>query len=691
MPEQISSYRLESELARGGMGIVYRGVHTVFEEVVAIKGIFPELTLNPELRARFVNEAKIQRRLQHPNIVQIREFLIIEGRFYIVMELIEGETLAQRLKRLGAPLLATEALEIFRQALHGLAFAHAQGVIHRDMKPSNVMLTREGVAKLTDFGIARAVGVAGLTRTGMVIGTPAYMAPEQVQGHQVDKRTDIYSLGVTLYEMVAGRVPFEKPKNSDSDYPVLRAHIEEPPLPPSRLVPSIPLFIEAAILKAMAKRPEERFASCEAFEAALVPPELSATKRVIPTPQAGVVSTPAAPTPEALEDLRAKGVPESVLKEVTTQIPRGQSPEFYLKEGDRLLGEGCHGEAITYYRKILEELPDDPAAQGRIARAEERQKAAEAEAQRREQEKKQRAQLPYYRQQLRYAVKSSDRAAVVQYGRKILSLEPRDREAEEAMSQCYQSYVLKQTLKGHHETVNSVAFSAHGRLLASGSDDKTIKLWDVASGAPKQTLTEHESSVYSVAFSPDGRVLASGSHDYTIKLWDVASGALKKTLSGHEAPVHSVAFSPDGHLLASTGHDKTIKLWDVASRALKQTLRGHRDFVFTVAFSPDGLVVASGSDDKTVKLWDVPSGEVKQALIGHTDVVWSVAFSPDGLVLASGSWDKTIKLWDVTSGPLKQTLSGHQAEVNSVAFSPDGRLLASGSEDKTIKLWERAP
>jgi len=320
MPEQISSYRLESELARGGMGIVYRGVHTVFEEVVAIKAIFPELTLNPELRTRFVNEAKIQRRLQHPNIVQIREFLIDQGRFYIVMELIEGETLAERLRRLGAPLPADEALEIFRQALQGLGFAHAQGVIHRDIKPSNIMLTRDGVAKLTDFGIARAVGVPGLTRTGTALGTPAYMAPEQIQGHKVDQRSDVYSLGVTLYEMVAGRVPFEKPKDSDSDYQVLRAHIEEPPPPPTRFVPTIPPFVERAILKGLAKRPDERFASCQEFEAALVPAELPPTKRVLPATPPGwreskaAVAAPAGPlgpaSGEAARPRVAPGPPE---------------------------------------------------------------------------------------------------------------------------------------------------------------------------------------------------------------------------------------------------------------------------------------------------------------------------------------------------------------------------------------------
>ena len=357
-----------------------------------------------------------------------------------------------------------------------------------------------------------------------------------------------------------------------------------------------------------------------------------------------------ATTPEAIEDLRASGVPETVLKEISAQIPREQGPEFYLREGDRLVAEGRFGEGIAYYRKILEQLPDDPGAQARIARTEQRQKEAETQAQRREQEKKEHVQLPYYRQQLRDALQASHCANAALYGRRILSLEPGNREAEEALSQCFQPYALKQTLSGHEREVYSVAFSPDSRLLASGSADNTIKLWDVASGALKQTLSGHEATVQSVAFSPDGRLLASGSWDGTTKLWDVASGAEKQTLKGHEGSVYSAAFSPDGRLLASGSEDRTIRLWDVASGALKQTLSG-----------------------------------------GHQGGVLSVAFSPDRGVVASGSYDNTIKLWDVLTAAEKQTLSGHQREVYSVAFSPDGRLLASGSNDNTIKLWERAP
>ncbi|HXX23151.1 MAG TPA: bifunctional serine/threonine-protein kinase/formylglycine-generating enzyme family protein [Terriglobia bacterium] len=288
MPEQVSSYRLEEEIARGSMGIVYRAVHTVFEEIVAIKAILPELTLNSELRQRFLNEAKIQRSLEHPNIVQIRKFLIHQEKLYIVMEFIEGETLADRLRRLGRPMPVSEVILIFRQMLEGLGFAHSHGVIHRDIKPSNIMLTSQGVAKLTDFGIAHAMGSAKLTRTGKALGAPAYMSPEQIQGAQLDHRTDIYSLGAVLYQMLTGRVPFEHPEDSDSDYAVLTAHINQAPTPPSHGVPNIPPPLEAATLKALEKRPENRFASCEEFQAGLLRSPASTTgPAIVPQPEPG--------------------------------------------------------------------------------------------------------------------------------------------------------------------------------------------------------------------------------------------------------------------------------------------------------------------------------------------------------------------------------------------------------------------
>ena len=243
------------------------------------------------------------------------------------------------------------------------------------------------------------------------------------------------------------------------------------------------------------------------------------------------------------------------------------------------------------------------------------------------------------------------------------------------------------TLTGHTSYVDSVAFSPDDTLLASGSHDKTIAIWDVATGDVVRILEGHTAPVWTVAFSPDGTLLASGSWDNTVKLWDVATGAEVHTLEGHTAPVSRVAFSPDGTLLASGSWDNTVKLWDVATGAEVRTLRDHANAVLSVAFSPDGKFLASGSYDMTVRLWDVDTGTRVFTVAGHTDRVCSVAFSPDGKLLASGSYDNTVKLWDSATGAEVLTLEGHTDAVWDLAFSSDGRVLASASGDHTVKLW----
>jgi WD40 repeat protein/Flp pilus assembly protein TadD len=243
------------------------------------------------------------------------------------------------------------------------------------------------------------------------------------------------------------------------------------------------------------------------------------------------------------------------------------------------------------------------------------------------------------------------------------------------------------TLNGHNDEVNGIAISPDGNTLASGSDDNSIKLWELPSGRELRTLIGHTNHVYSVVFSPDGRILASGGDDNSIKLWELPSGRELRTLTGHTNHVYSVVFSPDGHTLASASYDNTIRLWELLSGHELRTLTGHTNHVYSVVFSPDGYTLASASCDNTIRLWELPSGHELRTLTGHTNRVWSVVFSPNGNILASSSGDYTIKLWELPSGSELRTLTGHTNVVWSVAFNPEGNVLASGSGDNTIKLW----
>ena len=241
---------------------------------------------------------------------------------------------------------------------------------------------------------------------------------------------------------------------------------------------------------------------------------------------------------------------------------------------------------------------------------------------------------------------------------------------------------------GHSGIMESICYSLDGKYIASGSSDRTVKIWKLETGRELRTLRGHSDRVNSVCYSPDGKAVASGSRDDTIKLWDVASGECIKTLTEHKGSVESIVYNSDGKYLASGSFDHTIKLWDVASGNCIKTLEGHTNSVVAISYSPDEKYLVSCSWDDTIKIWDVANGKCIKTLIGHTSSIKSVAYSPDGKHIASSYEDGVIKIWDVTSGNCIKTLTGHERWVNSVAYSPDGKYIASGSNDNTVKLWD---
>ena len=275
---EIASYRILEKLGQGGMGVVYKAVDTGLDRMVAMKVLNPDLSKNPELVERFRAEARAQANLNHTNLATLYAFMVHQGTAIMVMEFVEGETFAQMIRRRG-PIPEVEAIPLFRQALLGIGYAHRAGILHRDIKPSNLMLNKNGLVKVMDFGIAKVMGARGMTRTGTQLGTLAYMSPEQIQNRSVDIRSDIYELGITLYEMLTGHLPFE----SDSEFQIMQDHVYTPPPPPSQYYPYINKGVEKVILKSIEKNADARFQTVEQFGAALEHPDsLAYTPSVAP-------------------------------------------------------------------------------------------------------------------------------------------------------------------------------------------------------------------------------------------------------------------------------------------------------------------------------------------------------------------------------------------------------------------------
>jgi len=715
--QSIGRYHILEQLGQGGMATVYKAYDTRLEREVAVKVIRKEAFPPEQLERifkRFEREAKVLAHMVHPNIVKVYDTGEYSGSPFLVMEYLPGKTLKDYINQ---PLDFRQAARLLAPIAQALHYAHQRGILHRDVKPSNILLMEDKTPILTDFGIAKLLEDTEshtLTGTGVGIGTPEYMAPEQGLGSQIDGRADVYSLGVVFYELLTGKKPFQ----AETPLAVLFKQMNDPLPRLKQFIPDLPDDVERVIFKALAKKPEDRYETMAVFAAAL-----EGLVHVQPV---------SVPVPQPHEQKLAQGTPAPELNPMQdhVQTPEPETLDMLAPQPDKsqtlrrekrprklwpvFIGLGALSLIISvflFFDKSKNEVPSSVVKSATSSNTAER---VETDAP----VEWIPTELPVKLTPTELPVKDTPAAPPVQLTPTEISVDnlwvpeilhtltghtnditdvafspdgatlaswSRD---NKVILWDVKSGEILHTLTGHTDSVRSVAFSPDGSTLASGSDDGTIILWDAKSGEKLHTLIKHTRIVECVAFSPDGTTLASGSWDTTIILWDARSGDMLRTLAWHSLGVLDIAFSPDNSTLASGAGDTAIILWDVKSGDMLRWISGNKHEVEGVYFSPDGNTLVGVSWDETIILWDAKSGEKLRTLTGHTRGVTSVAFSPDGSTLASGSWDDTIMLWDVKSGEILQTLTGHKSSVTSVAFSPDGSTLASGSYDNTIILWD---
>lgn len=660
-------YRVAGVLGKGGMGVVYKVRHREWDMYMAVKSLIPNLLGGEGWMDFFEQECETWMNLApHPNTVKCFYVRRMGGIPRLFMEYVRGASLfiyvAKRvLYEEGRSRALRRLLDIAIQVAWGLDHAHEQGVIHQDIKPSNIMVAMDGTAKITDFGLARMHAVSDEDAQGTpmeaMAGTPQFRSPEQQYAREITPKIDMWSWGLTVLLMFRGRMDWQHGHEAPA---ILRAYLEQGPIHDS--IPPMPEGLTEVLTQCFRDDPDERPESMGAVATRLIDlyEEVSQNPYPRPVPQPGeitadVLNNRAVSLVDLHKEKEAQGLwrkalaqepqhVESAYNQTLQRWRRGKVTDSVVLSTIRSLRKGHESDWRPTYLfgcLLLE--------RGDFRRSEEVLSTLNGTA---------------------------TKVRGVRHSQKL------------AHDMADQSRRLRWEFTAHTEATTALFLSCDGWRAITGNEAGFIKTWELLDGKCELRFEAGQGTIHAVRSSGDEEVLISGGEDGSIKIWNTRNGRCLKTLQGHLGAVRALHMSADKKTVYSASMDDTIRIWDAASGQCKACLLGHEDTVTSLALLARRRWLLSGSLDGSMRLWDTQSGKCIKIFTGHHEGINDVSAGLERGVIVSASSDGTARVWDPVSGKCLNTFTGHSSPVASIWISEEGGVVLSASESGTLKLWE---